>query len=68
MLNNPADVSNDDYDNLSGSDENDDSGDDKDDKDNHQDNRARNLHTWSDCEHHVKQLCWIVAHSKIQNK
>ena len=44
MLNNPVDISDDDYDNLSSSDENDDSGDDKDDKDNPQDDRARNLH------------------------
>ena len=43
MLNNPVNVSDDDYDNLSGSDENDDSGDDEDDVDNPQDDGARNL-------------------------
>ena len=43
MLNNPVDISDDDYDNLSGSDEDDDSGDDEDDEDNPRDDRARNL-------------------------
>ena len=42
-LNNPVDVSDDDYDDLSGSDEDDDSGDDEDDEDNPRDDGARNL-------------------------
>ena len=42
-LNNPVDISDDDYDDLSGSDEDDDSGDDEDDEDNPRDDGARNL-------------------------